>query len=699
MDGAAALISLDAVAIDTETTGLDPRTARVLEFAALRLTAGKAGTSFSTLIDPAEPIPASATRIHGIDAAKVAGARKFAELWPDIAGELGGRVLIGHTVGFDLAVLERECERAGLVFVQPRALDTRLLAEIAEPQLADYSLESLAAWLGLHLTDRHSALGDARATADIFLALLPRLRERGIRTLAEALRACRALSNALDAQHRAGFADTTAPTGGAATESPRIDSYPYRHRAGELMSAARFVAPDTPVGAALDTMAAEKISSLFVAAPGEAVPQATGIITERDILRAIAAERAGALALPVTRIMSLPLATVPTESFAYLAVSRMNRLRIRHLGVTDEMGRVVGALSARDLLRLRAEQGILLGDQIDQAESVSELGRAWGHAARVAAHLLREGLSGREIAAVISRELCAMTDRAAVFGAQRMREAGQGAAPCPYALVVLGSAGRGESLLAMDQDNAIVFAEGDPDGPEDRWFAALGAHVADILHEVGVPYCPGGVMARHAQWRGSLATWRGRVADWIARSRPQDLLSVDIFFDLRGVHGDAVLATTLWRDAFDLAAGQVAFAKLLAETAGASTPALNWFGGFKTENGRINLKKSGLFGIVSAARALAIRHHVAERATAARLAAVSALGLGAAADLDALIDAQATFLNLILAQQLRDIADGIPPSNTAEVKRLARRDTERLRAALAASAHVDTVVRELLFRG
>ena len=56
--------------------------------------------------------------------------------------------------------------------------------------------------------------------------------------------------------------------------------------------------------------------------------------------------------------------------------------------------------------------------------------------------------------------------------------------------------------------------------PEDRWFEQLGAHVADILHEVGVPYCKGGVMAKNPQWRGSLATWRDRVADWIRHSQP-----------------------------------------------------------------------------------------------------------------------------------------------------------------------------------
>jgi len=695
--GSTPLISLDAAVIDTETTGLDPRQARVVEFAAVRRDNGRldAGSAFRRLIDPGEPIPQAASRIHGIDDAKIAGAPRFAAAWTEIADALGDAILIGHTIGFDLAVLKHECARAGLAWTPPPALDTRLLAELAEPNLADFSLDSLAAWLGVEITGRHSALGDARAAARVFDALIPKLRDRNIRTLAEAIRACRTLAKALEEQHRAGWSETLFPA--QASPGARIDSYPYRHRVGNLMTPARFIGPDASLGAALDEMTAARISSLFVAPPGPARPQDTGIVTERDILRAIARDRAGALARPVTGAMSRPLATVPAEAFAYLAVSRMNRLKVRHLGVTDEAGHVTGALSARDLLRLRAESGVLLGDRIDQAQDVNALAGAWGHVAQVAADLLREGLSGREIAAVISRELGAMTQRAAVLAEQRIAQAGAGAPPCPYAFVVLGSAGRGESLLAMDQDNAIVFAAGEPDGAEDRWFAALGAHVAQILHEAGVPYCAGGVMAKNPAWRGSLATWRSRIADWIGRSNPQDLLAVDIFFDMRGVHGDIGLATTLWREGFDRAAGAVAFAKLLAETAGATTPALNWLGGFKTVNGRIDCKKSGLFGIVSAARALAIRHHVAERATPARLAGVRAPDRGEA-DLDALIDAQATFLDLILAQQIRDVADGVPPGNTVEISRLSRRERERLRSAFAAVAHLDTLTQDLLFR-
>jgi DNA polymerase-3 subunit epsilon/CBS domain-containing protein len=175
-------------------------------------------------------------------------------------------------------------------------------------------------------------------------------------------------------------------------------------------------------------------------------------------------------------------------------------------------------------------------------------------------------------------------------------------------------------------------------------------------------------------------------------------MSVDIFFDLRPVHGDAVLANSLWREGFDRARGEVGFAKLLAEAAGTSERGLGLLGGFRTKSGRLDVKKAGLFGIVTCARVLAVCHHVVERATPARLAGLTALGLGAARDLDALIEAQGTFLDLVLAQQIEDVDNGLPATNTVAVKRLSRSDRERLRAALRAIEHLDALTRDLLFR-
>ncbi len=481
----------------------------------------------------------------------------------------------------------------------------------------------------------------------------------------------------------------------------RIDSYAYRHRVADVMSAPpKSVAADVSLADALQGMAKEKISSLLVTPLGAGpVMRAhdTAIVTERDVLRALSEQGAQALAQPVARFASKPLITVPDAAFVYRALGRMSRLKLRHLGVENDDGEICGIVTSRDLLRLRAQEASILGDALDQADDVPSLAAAWARLPQAASGLVAEGVSGRIIAAVISRELVALTRRAGILAENRMAADGLGGPPCRYALCVLGSAGRGESLLAMDQDNAIVFADGAPGEATDRWFAQFGSIVADILHEVGVPYCQGGVMGKTPAWRGSMATWRARIADWIARSNPADLLSVDVFFDLVGVYGDATMANEIWRAAFDAARGKAAFAKLLAQAAGDVQSVLTIWGGFRSENGRVDLKRAGLFGIVTAARVLAICHHLLERSTPARLAAVAGLDRGGRSDLDALARAQALFLDLILMQQLADMRAGLPPSNKVAVRRLNREQRDHLREALHAVGHLDTLTHDLLF--
>jgi DNA polymerase-3 subunit epsilon/CBS domain-containing protein len=705
VSNATPLVALDAVVIDTETTGLDAASAWIVEVAAVRLSAGQLDMDapLRRLVRPGVPIPRATSQIHGIDDAAVADAPDFARVAADVAAAIDGAVVIGHTLAFDLAVLAREFARAGRAWVPPRALDTGLLAEVAAPGLAGYSLDSLASWLGVTIHRRHSALGDAEAAGRIFLALLPRLRSAGIRTLAEAEFACRAMTDHPGAPSRAGWAQPTAAAVSPMAGAAPIDSEPYRHRVSTAMTTPPlFTLPDVPMRAALARMTGERVSSLFVH-PGEGArpvwPGDVGIVTERDVMRALARDGGAALDHPVSDVASRPLHAVPADALAFLAVARMNRLGIRHLGVTDEQGHVIGALSARDLLRVRGEGAISLGDEIDDAQSVPELARAWSGLPHVAAALLADDMSARQVAAVISTQVHSLTARAAVLAEQRMRDAGQGGPPCPYAFAVLGSAGRGESLLAMDQDNALVFQDGPANGPADAWFRQLATHVTDILNEVGVPYCKGGVMARHAPWRASVEVWRERIAHWIARSSPQDLLAVDIFFDMLGVHGDVALSNSIWRAAFDAAAGQVGFAKLLIDTAGAVEPGFTFLRTFRTTAGRMDLKRSGLFGLVSAVRAVAICRRVVERATPARLAGIKALKIGGERDIDALDEAHKTFLDLLLRQQIDDMERGIPPSNAVLVTRLARRDRERLRDALDAVAHLEELTRALLFKG
>lgn len=189
------LISLEAVALDTETTGLDARTARIVEIGIVKLQGERilAGDPFQRLVNPGGAVPPTATGIHGLGDADLRSAPRFPELAAELDGILGQATVIGHDIGYDLTVLAREYALAGRSWRVPRALDVGSLARIAMPTLARYSLDALCDWQEIRIERRHRAVPDARAAAELFVRLIPLLRARNIRTLADAEAACRAI--------------------------------------------------------------------------------------------------------------------------------------------------------------------------------------------------------------------------------------------------------------------------------------------------------------------------------------------------------------------------------------------------------------------------------------------------------------------------------------------------------------------------
>ena len=481
------LIALDAVVIDTETTGLDPAKARIVEIAAVRLAGGRLdpATSFRSLVRPDAPIPAAATAHPWHRRIRLLPVRRgFADVWPEFSAYVGDAVVIGHSIGFDLAVLKRECERAAVPWSRPRTLDTRLLAEVAEPELAGYSLDDLASWLGVEIVgppfrtrrcdDRRARLHRARAEAA--RRQHPHV-GRGRAGLPRADEFARSSSIApagsRRSRRRAGPMPNARSAASTAIPIAIVFATSCARRRG-------FSPPDVALGDALVQMIAERISSLFVHPRGFVHPKSldpaarratdSGIITERDALRALAEHGAEALAMPVDRFMSKPLAVVPAEAFVYRAIGRMNRLKVRHLGVVDEAGlRHRGAVGPRSACGCAPERRLRSARRSRRRTMRTGSAAAWAKLPHVVAALIDEGVPARDIAGGdLARARRADRAKPRVMAEQRMRAAGHGAPPCPYALAVLGSAGRGESLLAMDQDNALVFAEGAPDGPEDR---------------------------------------------------------------------------------------------------------------------------------------------------------------------------------------------------------------------------------------
>lgn len=444
----------------------------------------------------------------------------------------------------------------------------------------------------------------------------------------------------------------------------RLDSFPYRHRLSEVMAHPVLTGSgDLSLLEACDRMDQAKVSSLVVV-DGEG--RARGIVTERDVMRVIARSRAAALDLRLAEMMSTPVRTVAADAFVYVGIARMTRLGLRHLVVVDTAGRPIGMVTGRALLKVRAGHALVIGDDIDQASLPRDLDRARRALPDLAADLLRDGVSARDVSAVISTVLRDITRRAAELAEQSMLADGWGAAPAAWALLVLGSAGRGESLLSFDQDNALVHQG---TGTDDTWFAELGRRLNDMLNEVGIPYCDGEVMARNPAWRRSLEDWKEEIRRWVFQPELKTMMYVDIFFDFTCVYGDYALAATLKHFSIDVAAASALFVQFLAFNVQQMDVPIGLFGRFATTQGRLNAKKVGLLPLVSAARAKAVRGRIEAVATADRYAALQDAGAIHPEDLAGLMEAHEIIQGMMLEQQLSDIDAGLKPTARIEPKR------------------------------
>jgi DNA polymerase III epsilon subunit-like protein len=179
------------VAIDVETTGLDPRRDALVAVAAIPFVGGQAQTGFVSLVRPGRPIPPAATAVHGIRDQDVIDAPAVDRILPRVEAACAGRVIAGHDIDFDLTVLRTAHAAQGLAPWQAIALCTRRLARAAIPGIRDTSLEVVAARLGVSTAGRHTADGDARMAGAILIALLPALHSLGARTVGDLLRLVR----------------------------------------------------------------------------------------------------------------------------------------------------------------------------------------------------------------------------------------------------------------------------------------------------------------------------------------------------------------------------------------------------------------------------------------------------------------------------------------------------------------------------
>ena len=182
------LAELTYTVFDTETTGLEPSAGdEIIQIGATRIVNGRLlrGESIDRIIDPRRPLRPEGIPIHGITEEMVAGQPTIDQVLPAFHAFSEDTVLVAHNAAFDMRFLQIKEEATGICFRQP-VLDTLLLSAVIHPNQESHKLEAICERLGINVIGRHTALGDAIVTGEVFLKMIPLLAEMGINTLREA---------------------------------------------------------------------------------------------------------------------------------------------------------------------------------------------------------------------------------------------------------------------------------------------------------------------------------------------------------------------------------------------------------------------------------------------------------------------------------------------------------------------------------
>lgn len=425
---------------------------------------------------------------------------------------------------------------------------------------------------------------------------------------------------------------------------------------GPAVKPAPTALPDESVTVAAERMGAAGASALVVLAEGG---QPMGLVSDRDFRARVTAPGLDR-SRPVREIMSAPLAAIDEKALVYEAILSMQERRIGHLAVLDGAGRLKGLVRDRDLIHFRHYSSVILEHGVRAAATPAELREAVERLPRLVQALVASGSRVRAINRIVSRVADAVAARALELAHEEL-----GPAPCAYAFVAMGSEGRHEQTLLTDQDNGLIWEDppAGQDGERRSWFLAFGARVVELLALAGYRECPGGVMASRERWNRPLSEWAAQFGDWIRESDAQQLLDLNIAFDLRLVRGDGDLVRELMRRVREAVEAHPPFLLHLARNAQLGRPPLGLRGQIVVDEERGLSLKEALLPVVNYGRLYALRHGLEETHTLDRLGRLRELGRLSAEGWEELLGDYEAAMRMRLSRQAAAILAGREPDN------------------------------------
>ena len=435
--------------------------------------------------------------------------------------------------------------------------------------------------------------------------------------------------------------------------------------------------PESGIVSAAEQMQQKKVSSIVVSENN--LP--AGIMTDHDLRNKVVSRGIDPNELIVSDIMTAPLITLSADDFIFEALYLMSRHRIHRVVVVDEKGQLTGIISHTDILSLQARSPQQLLYEIEEAQTVEELKHQHEQVEGLVVHLVGTGVSTPELVRMISH----LNDRVLIRLIELLRNDRYPDLTDDFAFIVLGSEGRREQTLTTDQDNAIIYSDNLSPEQIER-IKEFSEDLINTLISLGVPPCPGGIMAKNDFWRRSLNGWKTILNGWLRDSGPQNIMNGSMFFDLRTVYGNEELEAELKRHiAAYLSRDENFLARSAKNVTGFKTP-IGFFGRFKLEKkgphkGKMNIKKAGIFAITEGIKVLALKSGKLDDGTLEHIRDLTEKGT-LKRDMAANIEASFNFLvYLRLRGQVTSLQAGEEPSNYINLTELNHMELGRLRLA------------------
>ncbi|MFV1997656.1 MAG: putative nucleotidyltransferase substrate binding domain-containing protein [Acidiferrobacterales bacterium] len=382
--------------------------------------------------------------------------------------------------------------------------------------------------------------------------------------------------------------------------------------------------------------------------------------------------------------------TIDQDAPLWQADERLQDFGTKYLVVTAN-GKPAGMISQGEILKLQ------LARQPSMMRIVRGTGNITSLRDRYAAihEVAREAHNNNRLATtavrVLSDSHLEIQRRCVELTLEEMVHENLGGAPRDYALLIMGSGGRGEMLLTPDQDNGLIISDepGSLSPGETMWFEEFASRLNRNLDTAGYIFCPGEIMARNTRFHKTLKAWKLQISQMLLQPTQKSARWSNVVFDFVTLYGDDALTHELRTHLLQGLQSHRTLLGFMVEDDAEGRPPLGLFNRLITatdggRKGMIDIKRNGLRIIADAARIYSLSAGISSCGTTERLQALVRQGILSADLVDSVSAACEELLDLLLTHQLNQVEAGQPPDKLVRPEELSTRRHSALRIAMRA---------------